>query len=176
MTEGSFVSSVPGIYEALERLVREAAAEQSKPVSVFPDLLAQFEPERYIIFGPVRGPRYDWHAHPIQLEETYEICGKVTIFSGESAATNTSLASEVLTECFALLGECVMAPALLNRDAPTFGTSGPSAQVMFPVQAEYQAGLDIIGGQPGGWGGVIDWALTFKAIISPAPYSAENRA
>ena len=32
-----------------------------------------------------------------------------------------------------------------------------------------EAGLDVIAGQPGGWGGVIDWALTFKAIITPSP-------
>lgn len=169
MTEPSFVSSVPGIYEGLLKLIREAAEEQSQPVSVFPAALAQFEPARYIIVGPIKGPRYDWHAIPLQLEETYEIQGKATVFSGDSAATNQTLAAEVLTETFELLGACVMGPAIANRDAPTFGTSGPNAQVMFPIEANYEAGLDVIAGQPGGWGGVIDWALTFKAIITPSP-------
>lgn len=166
---GSFVSSVPGIYEALLGLIREAAKEQSEPVSVFPDLLAQFEPQRYIIVGPVSGPRYNIHAIPLQLEETYEIRGKATVFSGESAATNPVLAAEVLAQTFTLLGECVLGPAIANRDAPTFGTTGPSAQVMFPVEADYSAGPDILAGQPSGWGGVIDWALSFKAIITPSP-------
>jgi hypothetical protein len=175
MSEGAFVSSVPGIYEGLLKLVREAAAEQSSPqVSVFPAELAQYEPQAYIIVGPIKGPRYDWHAIPLQLTEEYEIQGKVTVFSGDSAATNESLAAEVLTQTFALFGECVAGPAIANRDAPTFGTSGPNAQVMFPVQADYTAGLDIMAGQPSGWGGVIDWALTFKAIINPAPYLPEN--
>lgn len=169
MSEGTFTSSVPGIFEALERLIREAAAEQSKPVSVFPEELAQFEPDRYIIVGPMRGPRYEWHAIPIQLEETYEIKGKATVFSGESAATSTTLAAEVRTQTFELLERCVFGPVIANRGAPTFGTTGPSAQVMFPLEADYQAGLDVMGGQPSGWGGVIDWALTFKAIITPAP-------
>jgi len=170
MSEPTFISSVPGIYEGLLKLIREAAAEQSQPVSVFPAALAQFEPARYIIVGPIKGPRYDWHAHPIQLEEDYEIQGKATVFSGESAATNQTLAAEVLTQTFEVLEKCVMGPAIANRDAPTFGTSGPNAQVMFPIQADYEAGLDIMAGQPSGWGGVIDWALTFKAIINPAPY------
>jgi hypothetical protein len=166
---GTFVSSVPGIYEGLLKLIREAAAEQSQPVSVFPAALAQFEPARYIIVGGIKGPRYDWHAIPLQLAEEYEIQGKVTVFSGDSAATNQSLAAEVMAQTFALFGECVAGPAIANRDAPTFGTSGPNAQVMFPVQAEYDAGLDIMAGQPSGWGGVIDWALTLKAIITPSP-------
>jgi hypothetical protein len=170
MTESSFVSSVPGIYEGLLKLIREAVAEQSQPVGVFPAALAQFEPARYIIVGPIKGPRYDWHAHPIQLQETYEIQGKATVFSGDSPATNEALAAEILTQCFDLFGECVAGPAIANRDAPTFGTSGPNAQVMFPVQADYTAGLDIMAGQPGGWGGIIDWALTFKAIINPSPF------
>jgi hypothetical protein len=165
----AFVSSVPGIYAALLKLIREAAEEQSKPVSVFPAALAQFEPARYIIVGPIKGPRYDWHAIPIQLAEEYEIQGKATVFSGDSPATNEELAAEVMAQTFALFGECVAGPAIANRDQPTFGTTGPSAQVMFPIQADYTAGLDIIAGQPGGWGGVIDWALTFKAIISPSP-------
>lgn len=170
MTEPTaFVSSVPGIYEGLLKLIREAAEEQSQPVSVFPAALAQFEPARYIIVGPIKGPRYDIHALPIQLEELYEIQGKATVFSGESPAANKDLAAEILTQTFDLLGACVMGPAIANRDAPTFGTSGPNAQVMFPIAADYEAGLDIIAGQPGGWGGVIDWALTFKAIITPSP-------
>lgn len=171
MSEGSFTSSVPGIYEGLLKLVREAAEEQSKPVSVFPVLLGQFEPKRYIIVGGIKeGPDYEWHAHPLQLEELYQIEGKVTVFSGDSAATNPALAAEVLAQCFALLGECVLGPALANRDAPTFGTSGPSAQIMIPIRASYDSGTDLIAGQPAGYGGVIDWAITFKAIINPAPY------
>ena len=168
---GAFVSSVPGIYEGLLALIREAAEEQSNPlVSVFPFELAQYEPQAYILVGPIKGPRYDWHAHPSQLEETYEIQGRVTVFSGDSPDTNPTLATEILTQCFAILGSCVMGPAIANRDAPTFGTSGPNAQVMFPIGADYEAGLEIIAGQPGGWGGVIDWALTFKAIINPSPF------
>ena len=171
---GTFVSSVPGIYEGLLKLIREAAAEQSQPVSVFPAALAQFEPARYIIVGPVKGPQYEVEALPIQLAETYEIQGKATVFSGETPpatepARAAELASEVLTQTFSLLGACVFSPAIANRDSPTFGTTGPSAQIMFPIQADYEAGLDIIGGQPGGWGGIIDWALTFKAIITPTP-------
>jgi hypothetical protein len=172
MTEPTFTSSVPGIYEGLLRLIREAAEEQSQPVSVFELLLAQFEPARYIILGPIKGPTYDWHAHPIQLEEVYEIHGKATVFTGESPLESKTVASEVMTQTFALLSECVIGPAIANRDAPTFGTTGPAAQVMFPVQADYNAGLDLIAGQPGGWGGVIDWALTFKAIITPSPQLA----
>ena len=166
---GTFVSSVPGIYNGLMKLIREAAAEQSRPVSVFPKVLPQFEPAAYILVGPIKGPRYDIRALPIQLEETYEICGKATVFTGESPVENEDLASEVLAQTFELLGNCVMGPAIANRDAPTFGTSGPNAQMMFPVDADYEDGLDIMGGQPAGWGGVIDWALTFKAIISPSP-------
>jgi len=166
---GTFVSSVPGIYEGLLKLIREAAGEQSRPVGVFPAALAQFEPARYIIVGPVKGPQYEIEALPIQLAETYEIQGKATVFSGESPATSPELAAEVLTQTFGLLGACVFGPAIANRDSPTFGTTGPSAQIMFPIQADYEAGLDIIDGQPGGWGGVIDWAITFKAIITPTP-------
>jgi len=170
----AFVSSVPGIYAGLLKLVREAAEEQSKPVSVFPGALAQFEPARYIIVGPIKGPRYDWHAIPIQLAEEYEIQGKASYFTGETPpatepARAAELAAEVMAQTFELFGECVAGPAIANRNQPTFGTTGPSAQVMFPIQADYTAGLDIIAGQPGGWGGVIDWALTFKAIISPSP-------
>lgn len=170
----TFASSVPGIYGGLLNLVREAAEEQSKPVSVFPDLLAQFEPARYIIVGPVKGPRYEIESIPIQLAEEYEIHGKATVFTGDTPpaaepARAAELASEVMAQTFALLGECVFGPAIANRDAPTFGTAGPNAQIMFPIAAEYESGLDIIAGQPGGWGGVIDWALTFKAIITPAP-------
>lgn len=171
---GTFPSSVPGIYGGLLKIIREAAEEQSKPVSVFPFMLAEFEPARYVIVGPIKGPRYEIESIPIQLAEEYEIHGKATVFSGDTPpatdpARGAELADEVLTETFQVLEACVMGPAIANRDSPTFGTAGPSAQIMFPIQAEYDAGLDIIAGQPGGWGGVIDWALTFKAIITPTP-------
>jgi hypothetical protein len=165
----AFTSSVPGIYEALLALIRKTASEQSPEPSVFEFELAQWEPGAYVIVGPIRGPRYDWHAFPLQLEEEYEIQGKATVFSGDSPATNQTVAAEILTQTFELVSSCVMEPAIANRDSPTFGTSGPSAQVMFPVSASYSSGVEVIGGQPGGWGGVIDWALTFKAIITPSP-------
>jgi hypothetical protein len=170
MTESSFVSSVPGIYSGLLELIRKAAEEQSKTVSVFEFELAQYEPAAYVIVGPIKGPRYEWESIPLQMREVFDICGKATVFSGDSPGTNTAVAVEVLTETFAAFQSCVMTPALENRGAPTFGTAGPSAQIVLPLEANYDAGLDIIAGQPGGWGGVIEWALHFEAVLNPVPY------
>lgn len=169
MSEPAFASSVPGIYEGLLKLIREAAEEQSKPVSVFPFELAQFEPARYVIVGEIKGPEYEWESIPMQMRETYDILGKATVFSGDSAATNPTLATEILSETFALLLGCVWTPALANRGYPTFGVTTPPVQIVLPLEAKYDAGLDVIAGQPGGWGGVIEWGLHFEVILNPTP-------
>jgi hypothetical protein len=166
----TFTSSVPGIYEGLLNLIRKAAAEQSKPVSVFEFELAQYEPAAYVIVGPIKGPQYEWESIPLQMREVFDIHGKATVFTGENPGTNPTVAVEVLTQTFAAFQSCVMTPALENRGAPTFGTSGPAAQIVLPLEASYEAGLDVIAGQPGGWGGVVEWAIHFEAVLNPVPY------
>jgi hypothetical protein len=168
MTEQGFTSSVPGIYEGLLALVREAAEEQPKPVSVLPFELAQYEPSRYVIVGPIKGPHYEWESIPMQMREVYDICGKATVFTGSGGTTETT-ATKVLSETFALLLNCVWTPALANRDYPTFGLKETTVQIMLPLEAKYDAGLDVIAGQPGGWGGVIEWGIHFEVVLNPTP-------
>jgi hypothetical protein len=162
------VSSVPGIYTALVGLVKGAAEEQPEVVSVFDFALGQLVPARYITVEGIEGPRYEWEAIPLQMREVYDIHGKVTVFSGDSPATNPRLALQVLTETFGLFQSCVMTPALEKRGAPTFGTDGPSAQIVLPLEASYDAAPGSMDGGPSGWSGVITWSFHFEAVITPA--------
>jgi hypothetical protein len=167
----AFTSSVPGIYAGLLKLVREAAAEQSPEVAVFPFQLAKYMPAIYVIVGKIVGPRYEVEAIPLQLREVFDITGKVIVYKGETptAEENNSLAEDALTEAFATFIACVMTPALAHRGAPTFGTSGPSAQKVEPTEARHEAGSGIIEGAAGGWLSVIDWGFHFESILNPVP-------
>jgi hypothetical protein len=163
------VSSVPGVFAALLGLVCTAAAEQSPSVSVFAFELGQHEPGSYVMVHEIKGPRYEWeNIGPFSQKEMYSIHGKATVFSGDSVATNETLAVDVLDETFALMQACVMTPVMSNRDMPILGTTGPTPYLMLPVESQYDAAPGVIGGGPGGWCGVLDWGFSFEAIITPA--------
>jgi hypothetical protein len=171
VSEPTFTSSVPGIYTGLLKLVREAGAEQSQEVAVFPFELNQYKPGSYVILGPLKGPTYEWEAIPLQVREIFDITGKAIVYKGETptAEENQQLATEALTEVFSVMVNCLMTPALANRGAPTFGTSGPSAQITVPLEARHEAGPGIIEGTTGGWMSVIDWGIHFESILNPVP-------
>lgn len=162
------VSSVPGIYEALAKLVTEAGNEQSPPVPVFDFEIGQYEPARYITIHEIGGPRYDWEAIPYQQRELYEIHGLTTVFTGDSPTTNPKVATEVLTETFNLHQACVMTVVVSNRKAPFLGTTGPTPQIMLPEEAHYEAGPGVMDGAPSGWVGKLNWSFHFEAILTPA--------
>lgn len=171
MAEQAFVSSVPGIYSGLLKLIREAATEQSEDIVVFPFELAQYEPRTYVIVGPIAGPRYEWEAIPLQIREVFDITGKVIVYRGEtpSAEGNVSLAEEALTEAFTTMVACVMTPALAGRGAPTYGTEGPNAQITVPIEAAHEAGPGIVEGTGSGWQSVITWGMHYEAVLNPVP-------
>ena len=167
---GTFASSVPGLYGGLLGLIKEAASEQPVEPTVTEFELGQYEPASYVIVGPIAGPTYDWESVPMQMREIFDIHGKATVFTGESPANTPSVALEVLEDTFALLQACVMGPAIEHRTYPTFGWKGAAVQIMLPLESRYEGGLEIIGNQPGGWGGVIDWGIHFEVVLNPVPF------
>jgi hypothetical protein len=163
------VSSAPGIFDALLKLVRAAAAEQSPPVSVFPFELGQYEPAAYVMLSKIENHVFEWESIGVFAQkERYEIQGKTTVFSGDSAVTNPTLATTILAETYALFQACVMTPAMSNRNMPILNTEGPTPYLMLPGFARYDAAPGNIGGGTGGWCGVLDWSLRFEAIVIPA--------
>jgi hypothetical protein len=166
---GTLVSSVPGVFTALLNLIRTVAEEQSPSIAVFPFELGQYEPASYVMLSEIKGPRYEWESIGNYAQrEIYDITGKATVFSGDSAATNATLAVTVLEETFALFQTCVMTPVITNRDMPTFGTAGPTPFLVLPLESAYTAGPGNIGGGQGGWCGVIEWGFHFEAVLTPS--------
>lgn len=160
------VSSVPGIYEALLKLIEEAASEKPN-VYVFPWELKQYEPATYIIVGGIKGPRFEWHAIPFQQEEHYEIHGKVSVFVGEQDSPDVKLAVNAMNEVWSVFDSCVMSQVVSNRTAPFLKTTGPTPQIMLPQEAEFTAGVGVIANGPGGWVANIDWSFEFATILTP---------
>lgn len=167
----AFTSSVPGIYAGLLKLIREAADEQSQEVAVFPFELEEYKPAVYVVVGKIEGPRYEWEAIPLQMREVFDITGKVIVYRGEtpSGERNLALAEEAITETFDTMMSCVMTPTLAHRGAPTFKTTGPSAQIVLPLESSHEAGPGVLEEQPAGWMSTITWGFHFEAILNPVP-------
>lgn len=164
-----FISSVPGVFTALDKLVREAAEAQSPEVSVFPFAIGEYVPGRYITIRDIQGPVYEWeHIGSFTQKETYTIGGDVVVFTGDAPTTRPNVAIEVLAEAFALLQSCVMTPAFSNRTIPILKTQGPTPNLMLPRECKYTGGPGSIKGAAAGWAGVLEWSFHFEALIKPS--------
>lgn len=172
MTDQTFISSVPGIYTALFGLVKEAAEEQANPqVTVLPFELAQYEPAAYIIVSGIKGPRYEWESFEpfFAQKEEYEIHGFVSVFVGESGAMRPEVATDAISDTFAIFQQCVMASVVSNRNEPMLGTTGPSPYLMLPQETSFDAGVGLIDGGPGGWATKLEWSFRFEALLNVEP-------
>lgn len=158
-------SSVPGIYEAMFNVIGEAAGEQEREVRVFPYELKQYEPAAYVLIKDIKGPRYEWESIGYYAQrEIYSIHGRVSLFSGDAGI---AVAIKAMKETFAVFTACVMNPIISGRDEPMLGTTGPSPQILLPEDAEFNAGVGIVGTGPGGWETTLDWGFHFEAVLTP---------
>lgn len=161
------VSTAPTTYTAMLGLIETAAAAQNPAVSVFAFELGQYEPGSYIMLHQIAN--HSWTVETLgsftQLEH-YDICGKVTVFSGDSPATNPSVATTVMSSTYTLFQATVMTPMMSNRTIPILGGSRQVYQMM-PTMSQYTAGLGEIADQPAGWVGMIDFYYHFDAYITP---------
>jgi len=166
----SFTSSAPGIFTALQERIEEVAREQTPPVQVFPFAVGLLEPQRYIELREIAN--HEWQPETLGFtgaREDYEIVGRATTFVGDSAFSNIKVATDVMTETWALFNACVMGAVVSNRTNPFLGTTGPEVQIMYPLRSDYSSrpGTSSAGGQIGRVG-TVDWAFRFTAIIVPA--------
>jgi hypothetical protein len=164
------VSSVPGIYTAMLSLIEQAAQAQNPPVQVFPWELGQWEPGSYITVTGVDGPTYEWETIGVfQQRETYEVCGKATVYTGDSASLDSTAVMDIYTQTMNLFQTCVMTPVMSNRTMPLLGTAGPSPFLMLPgPKMGYTGGPAFVDDEPVGWAGVYEWQFHFEAILTPA--------
>ena len=162
------VSTAPAVYTALLGLVQTAAAAQNPAPAVFAFELGQYEPGSYVTVHAIENQRWDPETIGSfsQIEE-YEVCGCATVFSGDSPATNPSVASTVLNATYSLFQSCVMTPAMSNRTMPILG-GPPNVTRMLPAFTRYTGAPGNIGGAQGGWVGIVEWAFSFQAYVTPA--------
>ena len=163
------VSSAPGIYQALLSLVQTAAAAQKPaPIQVFPFELGQYEPGSYVTLHAIENHTFEWaYIGPFSQYEHYDVVGCATVFTGDTVTSGT-VATDVLSQTYSLFQTLVMTPVMSNRNMPIFNTTGPTPYLMLPEYARYSAGPGEIGGNPGGWVGVIEFAYHFDALVTPA--------
>ena len=161
------VSTAPSVYTALLGLVKTAAAAQNPAVSVFAFELGEYEPGSYVTVHAIENQQWDWaYLGTFTQYEEFDICGCATVFTGDSPATNSTVATSTMTSTYSLFQNCVMTPAMSNRTIPILG--GPANVIeMVPGFTRYTAGPSSIGGQMAGWAGVIEWAFHFKANVTP---------
>jgi hypothetical protein len=162
------VSSAPGIYSALLKLVEQAAAEQSPKVPVFAYEVGQWEPQTYLTVHAIEHHEWEIESIPYQFNEKYEVVGCATVFSGSSPFTTPTVGVTVMNETFNLFNACVMTQIVSHRTAPFLETTGPTPQIMLPTQTDYTAGPGRMEGGPAGWCGEMTWRVFFEAIITPA--------
>lgn len=162
------VSTAPGVYTALLGLVGAAAAAQTPAVAVFPFELGQYEPGSYVIVHVIENQSWDWaYLGSFTQYEEFDIGGCVTVYSGDSPATNPSVATTVLNATYNLMQACVMTPVMSNRTIPILG--GPANVIeMTPNFSRYSAGPADLGGGMSGWFGLIDFSFHFRANVTPS--------
>ena len=163
------VSSAPGVYSAFLALVQNAAAVQNPAPAVFAFELGEYEPGSYVTVHAIEN--HEWAPETIgtfSQTEGYDIVGCATVYSGDSPATNPSVATTVLNQTYSLFQSCVMTPVMSNRTMPILGTTGPSPYQMLPGYARYTASPASMGGNPAGWAGVLEFSFHFDAYITPA--------
>jgi hypothetical protein len=164
----SLISSVPGIYEKLDALLKAAGEEQDPRIPVFSFELGQYEPAGYVFIKEIKQQPYEWEAiGAFTQKETYDICGEATVFSGDSQATNPEVVQRVIEETYALFQNCVMTPVMSNRDMPILGTTGPTPYLVLPWESQPDFGPAEIAGGQAGWYGKINWSFHFEALITP---------
>jgi hypothetical protein len=161
------VSTAPAVYEALLGLVQTAAAAQNPPVIVFPFSPGQYEPGSYVTITAIENQTWDWaYLGTFTQREEFDICGCATVFSGDSVSLGSTVVTDVLNQTYSLFQALVMTPAMSNRTIPILG--GPSNVIeMTPNYSRYTAGPGEIGGSPGGWFGMVEWAFHFCANVTP---------
>ncbi len=165
----TFISSVPGIFQALQALITKAGEQQSPQIPVFAFQLGEYEPAGYVLIREIKQDPYSWaHIGSFTQTESYDICGEVTVFAGDSPFTNPGLVKTVMDETYALLQTCVMTPVFSNRDEPILGTTGPTPYLMVPSEAQPTFGPADMAGGAAGWCGQIEWGFHFEAQISPS--------
>jgi hypothetical protein len=164
------VLSAPGIFQALYNLINEAAAGLNPSVPAFPFALNQAEPPAYVLVRSIENHRIKWVGIGLfQQEETYDITGIATVFSGSATPDDLTVTTDVMDQTFSLFQSAVMTPVMTNRQTtPLLGTTGPSPNWVLPGFASYSAAPAEIGGAPGGWAGVIEWSFSFSALLTPA--------
>lgn len=162
------VSSVPGIYEKLEELLKAAGAEQSPKIPVFSFELGEYEPAGYVLISEIKQQPYEWESiGDFSQKEIYDICGEISTFTGDSPATNPTLVNAVLKETYALFQKCVMTPVMSNRNMPILGTTGPEPYLMLPWESQPKFGVAEMAKGQAGWYGKIEWSFHFEAILTP---------
>jgi hypothetical protein len=171
MSEGevvqTLVSTVPGTYAALLEKLLEACNEQEQPTALFDFAIGSYEPGQYVIVQGFMGPTWVWEGlGTYEQREKYTIHGYCSVFSGETPFINSSIAVEVLNQCFDLFQQTVAKVMFSNRNMPILGAE-PTAYEMKPREAKYSSGPGEIDGAAAGWEGILNWAFDFSAIIKP---------
>ncbi|GAC1530908.1 MAG: hypothetical protein NVS3B1_23610 [Marmoricola sp.] len=164
----NLVSTVPGVYNALFKLVAAAGKAQNPSVSVFSFELGQFEPGSYVTVHGVENHDWEWETiGAFSQKEHYDITGTATVFSGDSPATDVNVASTVLSQTYSLFQNLVMIPIMSNRTMPILG-GPPNVYSMLPGHTRYTAEPGNIGGGASGWVGIIEFSFHFDALCTPA--------
>lgn len=162
------VSTAPAIYEAFLKLVEEAAEGLSPQPAVFPFELGQYEPGSYITVHEIANHEWEWETiGAFTQKERYEVCGCATVYSGDSPATNKTLATAVMSETYSLFNTCVMTPLMSHRTVPLLGVTGVSPYLMLPYYGRYEAHPGSADGGQAGWCGVLNWSYHFEALVTP---------
>lgn len=164
----NLVSSVPATFSSLLSLIQEAGDTQSPAVPVFGFALAQAEPASYVLLNGVENHNY----MPETLgnfgqQETYDITGIASVFSGSASPDDPTVTTDVMTETYALFEAVVMAPVVTNRLTIAPGGIGQPWRVL-PGPVRYSSGPGIVGGGTGGWAGLIEFTFHFAAQIFPS--------
>lgn len=164
----TLISSVPAVFSALEGLIRKAGEEQSPQIPVFAFELGEYEPAGYVLIHEIEQEPYEWESiGDFAQKESYDICGIVTTFTGDSPFTNPSVVPSTMESVYALLQACVMTPVMSHRDMPILGTTGPTPYLMVPSKSQPRFETASMAGGAAGWCGVIDWSFHFEARLTP---------
>lgn len=166
------ISTAPYVWSALLGLIETAALAQNPVVQVFPFELGQYEPAAYVMLTGIEQHTFEWETiGSFTQKETYDICGKVTYWTGDSPADTQDVASTVITQVYSTFQTLVMTPAMSNRTVPILGNTYAAAgavYLMLPGYARYSAAPGLMQGAQAGWEGTLAWSFHFEALVTPA--------
>ena len=165
-------SSVPGVYTAFVKLVKEACERQEQQTGFFDFAVTNYQPGRYVLLTGFAGPKWEWESIGVfEQKEHFMVMGRVVVYSGSNPAEggDNPISLQVMQEAFTLLQEAVFMPVFSNRNMPILGTEGPTPYLVLPGEARHEAGPGMVDGASAGWESVINFSFNFSSILTPEP-------